>query len=101
MATFYSAHQLVVAMPTLVPAQSFEIAVLHIQINVSPLLLVAYRQFIVDYIPHVLQNSQHMSLFAIGQLRGVSIPAKLQYCILRLQFSFERISAPISDMTTF
>jgi hypothetical protein len=71
-----------------------------IQLNVSPLPMVICRQFDARYFPHLLSNTAHVLLFMQCQLWTRSNTMLLQFCIFRPQYSFERISAAIGDMTT-
>jgi hypothetical protein len=58
------------------------------------------RQFDERYTAHLLANTAHVLLCTLCQLRSMSNPTLLQFCILRLQYPFEYISAAFGDMST-
>jgi hypothetical protein len=71
----------------------------NIQLNVSPLRLVVYRQIDACYNPHLLPNTGHNIWLTLCQLWSRSNPIYIQFLIFRLRYSNERISVDISDMS--
>jgi hypothetical protein len=77
---------------------SFVSSVLNIQLNVSPFLSQICRQFCVRYTLCLLPNAAAIGRFVLFQLRSHSNPRELQFCIYRLEYSLERISAAVIYM---
>jgi hypothetical protein len=73
---------------------------INIQLNVSPLRLVVYRQIDARYTPHLLRNTEHYIGFTLCQLWTRSNAIELQFMSLRLQCSIERIWVAIGGVST-
>ena len=67
--------------------------------NVSPFLLHIWLQFDVRYISHLMSHAAHISRFVLCQLRALSNPAKLLFCIFMLNYWNHRIAVCIANMT--
>jgi hypothetical protein len=78
----------------------FAYSALNIQTHVPPILQHMGRQFDAPCSPHCLANAAHMRQFALCQLRYLSNPAYLQFCIFCLKYSNPRISVSIAHMPT-
>jgi hypothetical protein len=71
-----------------------------IQPKVSPPLLEIYRQFSVRYTANMLPNTAHILQFTLSELWSRTYTMYLQLHIFRIQYSAERISAGIGDIST-
>jgi hypothetical protein len=72
----------------------------NIQLNISALLLEICRQFNVSYTANMVPNTAHIVHFALSELWFRTYTMFLQLHIFRIQYSAERISAVIGDMST-
>jgi hypothetical protein len=72
----------------------------NIHLKVTALLLEISRQFNVLYAAHSMPNTAHNHQFTQCELRSRTYTMHLQLCIFRLQYSSERISAAIGDIST-
>jgi hypothetical protein len=73
----------------------------NIQLNVSALLLEISRQFNARYTANLMRNIAHISQFNLCELRYTRYTMQLQFRIISLHHSTERICAAIVDMPTF
>ena len=78
---------------------SFAYSSMNIHLNVSPLLSQICLQLCARYIPYMLRNTWTDIRFALCQISSRSRPAYVQFCICKLVYSSERISAAIGDMS--
>jgi hypothetical protein len=70
------------------------------QLSVSALPLLICRQFSVRYTANMVPNTAHILQITLSVLCSRPYAVQLQLHILRLQYSNERISAAIGDMST-
>jgi hypothetical protein len=75
-------------------------SVFSIQLNVSALLLEISRQFYARYSANLEPNTAHIYHFTLCELWSRTYTMKWQLRIFRLQYSTERICAPIGDIPT-
>jgi hypothetical protein len=73
---------------------------INIQFNMSSSILVIYRQFNARCTPHLLPNAGHKIRFTPCLFWTREIPIYLHFLLFRLQYSIERISAAIGDIST-
>ena len=59
-----------------------------------------WLQFDVRYISHLMSHAAHISRFVLCQLRALSNPAKLLFCIFMLNYSNHRTAVCIANMPT-
>jgi hypothetical protein len=71
----------------------------NIQLSVSALPLLIYRQFSVRYTTNMVPNTAHIFKFTLYELWSRTYTMNLQLLIFRLQYSTERISAAIGDLS--
>jgi hypothetical protein len=69
------------------------------QLRVSALPLLIYRQFNVRYTANIVPNTAHILQLTLSDLWFLTYTMKIQFRIFWLQYSNERISAAIGDMS--
>jgi hypothetical protein len=72
----------------------------NIQLKVSPLLLEICRQFNARYTVNLVPNKAHMLQFTLCEMCSLPYSMLLQLRLFRLQYSADRISVAIGDMST-
>jgi hypothetical protein len=72
----------------------------NIHLNVTALILEKPRQFNESYAAHLVPNTAHNHQITQCELRSRTYTMHLQLRIFRLQYSSERISAAIGDIST-
>jgi hypothetical protein len=72
----------------------------NIQLNASALILEICRQFNVRYTAYIVPNTAHILQFTLSELWTRTYTMYLQLHIFRIQYSAERISAVIGDIST-
>jgi hypothetical protein len=75
-------------------------AAFNIHLNVSTSILVVYRYIDACYNPNLLPNTGHNIRFTLCQIWPPSNPMQLHFLIFSLQYSIERTSVDIGDMST-
>jgi hypothetical protein len=71
----------------------------NVQLSVSALPLLIYRQFNVRYTSNMVPNTAHILQFTLSELWSRAYTMNLQLHIFRLQYSTERTSAANRDMS--
>jgi hypothetical protein len=72
----------------------------NIHLNVSALLFEISRQFTARYTANFVPDTAHILLFTLCELWSRTYTMHLQLHIFRIQYSFERISPAIGDIST-
>jgi hypothetical protein len=72
----------------------------NVQLSVSALPVLIYRQFNVRYTSNMVPNTAHILPFTLYELWSRTYTMNLQLHIFRLQYSAEGICAAIGDMST-